>query len=93
DSKLVPNAWYWLAETHYTEKDFPQAILGFRQVLEKFPENPKAPDALLKIGYSYERLKDFRNALFYLSVVTQDYPDSSAARKASDLITELRNKE
>lgn len=92
DSQLVPNAWYWLAETYYTEKDFPQAILGFRQILDKFPEDPKAPDALLKIGYSYERLNDFRNALFYLGVLTQDYPDSSAARKASDLIPELKSK-
>lgn len=92
DSQLIPNAWYWLAETYYTQKDFPQAILGFRRILDKYPEDPKAPDALLKMGYSYERLNDFRNALFYLGILTQDYPDSSAAGKASDLIPKLKEK-
>lgn len=89
-SSLVPNAWYWLAETHYMDKNYPRAILSFRQVLDKFPDNAKAPDSLLKIGYAYERLGDDKNALFYLSILVQDYSDSDAAKSAGTKIKELR---
>lgn len=91
-SSLVPNAWYWLAETHYMDKNYPRAILSFRQVMDKFPDDAKAPDSLLKIGYAYERLGDFKNALFYLSILVQDYPDSNAAQKAEPRIRELRTR-
>ncbi|WP_051617038.1 tol-pal system protein YbgF [Desulfonatronovibrio hydrogenovorans] len=93
DSPLLPNAWYWLAETYYMEKDYPRAILTFRQVLDRFPEDPKAPDALLKIGYSYERLGDLRNALFYLDVLTRDYPGSGSAARAADRSREIRQRQ
>ena len=88
-SPLAPNAWYWMAETFYMEKEYPQSILTFRQVLERFPEDPKAPDALLKIGYAYNRLEDIRNARFYLGVLLEDYPDSSAADKARQTLDSL----
>ncbi len=92
ESGLIPNAWYWIAETYYMERNFPRAIIAFRQVLDKFPDDLKAPDALLKIGYCYEHLEDYRNALFYLGVLIQDYPDSPAARRAGPKIEELRQK-
>lgn len=90
ESALVPNAWYWLAETYYLQNDYPRAILMFRRVLDKFPEDPKAPDSLFKIGLSYQRLGDARNALFYLGILTQDYPESESARRAGPLKEQLR---
>ena len=92
ESTLAPNAWYWLAETHYMEKNYPRAILSFRQVLDRYPDDAKAPDSLLKIGYAYERLGDVKNAVFYLSILVQDYPDSNAAQKAEAKIKELRTR-
>lgn len=92
DSSLLPNAWYWMGETYYMEKNYPQAILTFRQVPDKFPESSKTPDALLKIGYSYEALEDYRNAMFYLSILVQDYSDSDAAGKAQEKIRQLKSK-
>ncbi|MFN2266795.1 MAG: tol-pal system protein YbgF, partial [Desulfonatronovibrio sp.] len=91
-SSLTPNVWYWMAETHYAEKNYPRAILSFREVLDKYPDDAKALDSLLKIGYAYERLGDLKNALFYLSILVQDYPDSKAAKKAGTKIKEIRTR-
>lgn len=91
DSPLLPNAWYWKAETFYMKEEYPRSILTFRQVLENFPDDPKAPDALLKIGYAYKRLDDDTNARFYLQVLQEDYPESNSAAKGMEMIDSLRD--
>jgi tol-pal system protein YbgF len=80
--RLEPNARYWLAETYYDEQRFPEAILAFKEVVNRFPAHAKAADALLKIGYSYRALGDEVNARFHLRLLLADYPDTEAAQKA-----------
>ena len=87
--ELAPNAYYWLAETYYSQKKYAQSILAFKEVTERFPEHHKAADALLKIGYAYVNLGDLENADFYLSLLIEDYPQSKAvdlARKKLEKI-------
>lgn len=79
---LVPNALYWMGETHYQEKDYADAVLTFRKVHQRFPKHHKAADSLLKIGYSYRSLGDKENARFYFNVLMEEYPDTRAARIA-----------
>lgn len=78
-SPLVPNALYWLGETWYADKNFPQAILTFKEVTRRFPEHHKAAAALLKIGMSYERTGDTDNAAFYWKALLDGYPKSEPA--------------
>jgi len=77
--ELVPNALYWIGESHYSEKRLDQAILTFMDVYRRYPKHPKASAALLKTAYSYEKLGDLRNARFYLTVLLEDFPDSDPA--------------
>lgn len=86
-SNLIPNALYWKGETYYSEKDYAQAILTFKEVTGKYGKHSKAPDALLKIGMSYEMVGDSDNAVFYLRALVEDFPSSSAAKRAR---TELK---
>ncbi|MFP4167792.1 MAG: tol-pal system protein YbgF [Desulfonatronovibrionaceae bacterium] len=81
ESPLQPNFQYWIGETYYSQKRYAQAILAFKQVVQDYPRSSKAPDALLKIAYSYSRLEDEENAAFYKRVLREDYPDSEAAAK------------
>jgi tol-pal system protein YbgF len=90
DHELIPNALYWMAETYYDEKDYTQAILGFRDVARRFPDHHKTPDALLKIGFSYERLNDVENARFYLRTLLDEYPGSDPAPLAKQKLDQLR---
>ena len=78
-SGLAPNAHYWLGESYYHEKRFAESVVAFKKVHQKYPKHPKAPAALLKIGYAYAQLGDKENARFYLEVLLQDYPDSEPA--------------
>ena len=51
-SPLAENAQYWLGEAFYVTRDFDSATGAFRNVLQKWPDSRKAPDALLKLGYT-----------------------------------------
>ena len=81
-SKLAGNAFYWIGETYYTEKDFNTAIEKFGVVPDKYPASNKAPDALLKVGYSYLELHEKDKARETLHTLVRRYPGSEAAGKA-----------
>ncbi|MDO9080751.1 MAG: tetratricopeptide repeat protein, partial [Desulfuromonadales bacterium] len=49
-SELVPNAYYWIGESYYSEKNFENAIVQFQDVIEKYPTHSKASAALYKQG-------------------------------------------
>lgn len=89
DHPLQPNALYWLAETHYAQKQYAQSILIFKELTRRFPQSHKVPDALLKAGYAYERLGDIPNAKFHLQIVLDDYPSTPAARLARERMATL----
>ena len=49
-SDYADNAQFWLAECHFKLGDYEQAVLAFEEVVEKFPEGNKVPDALYRQG-------------------------------------------
>lgn len=55
--KLVGNAQYWLGETYYGKGDFERAAVSFANGYRNFPDSPKRPDSLLKLGLSMKALK------------------------------------
>ncbi len=88
--KLMPNAMYWLGECYYDKKQYGNAILAFKDVTAQFPRHPKAAAAMLKTGFSYERMGDKDNARFYLQALLKTYPDSEPAKLARKKLAALR---
>ena len=88
-SALVPNAVYWIGESFYLEKNYPQAILTFKDVTRRFPKHHKAAAALLKIAMSYQMLGEKDNATLYLRALLKDHPKSEPAPAARKLLSEL----
>lgn len=86
---LVPNAHYWLGESHFDQDAFAEAILAFKKVPELFPNHHKAPDALFKIVSCYMKFDDRQNATFYLGVLLKGYPDARAAQLAKKRYADL----
>ncbi len=85
------NAQYWLAEAYYVIRNFGAAQEGYHKVLNDYPQNPKAPDALLKLGFiEYERghWVEARNTLYD---VIKRYPQSSAARQANKRLARMKS--
>lgn len=76
------NALYWKGECYYSLSKYTKAIEEFKKVVERFSGENKAPDAQLKIGYSYFELQDLDSARIALQKVMDLYPFSDAAKKA-----------
>ncbi|HEY0340570.1 MAG TPA: tol-pal system protein YbgF [Steroidobacteraceae bacterium] len=83
-SPLAENAQYWLGEAFYVTRDFDSATGAFRNVLQKWPDSRKAPDALLKLGYTQLEQKKVGEGRATLSQVVQKYPGTDAAKLAAD---------
>ena len=82
-SPLADNAQYWLAETHYVRRQFKDALPEFMKVTTQYPQSAKMPDAMLKIGYCQGELGDKISARTSLQQVMKQFPDTTAARLAS----------
>ena len=65
-SEYAANALYWIGECHYSLSDLPKAKEIFFKVAGSYPNSSKAPDALLKLGYTLAAMKekDKANAVF-----------------------------
>ncbi len=90
DHPLAPNAWYWLGESYYVTTNYPVALESFQKLLNLFPQSDKAPDALLKVGYSQLELKQTDAARSTLTEVTTKYPGSKAASLAQERLQRLQ---
>lgn len=84
------NALYWLGECLYDSKNYRLALKMFRRVVEEYPTGNKAPDALLKMGFSYVKLEERSNARTVLAQLVQSYPRSRVARLASDALVRIQ---
>lgn len=87
-SELLPNAYYWIAEAFYAEKNFENAIVQFQDVIEKYPSHPKASAALYKQSLSFESLGEGKKAAALLKKLIEVYPDSDEAKLARERIGE-----
>ena len=89
ESQLSDNAQYWLAESFYVTNQFDQALQQFEVVLSDYPRSRKLPDALLKIGYSNYELENWGAARVALAKVSEDFPDTTAARLAEQRLQRM----
>jgi TolA-binding protein len=69
--------------------DYDSAAEAFRTLLKKWPDAHKAPDALLKLGYTQFEQKQWAAARSTLTAVTQKYPGSDTAKLASDKLRRI----
>lgn len=84
NSPLAENAQYWLGEAYYVTHELDAAAGAFRNVVQKWPNSRKTPDALLKLGYTQLDQKKTADGRATLSQVVQKYPGTDAARLADD---------
>ena len=91
-SPLAENAQYWLGEAYYVTRDFDSASGAFKSVLSKWPDSRKAPDALLKLGYTQLAQNKPGEGRATLSQVVQKYPGTDAAKLAADRLSRTPGK-
>src|SRR4249919_386566 len=89
DGSLAPNAWYWLGESYYVTQNYPLALQAFDTVLSNFRDSSKAPDAMLKKGYSLIELGQGGAGAATLNAVINEFPGTEAARLANTRLRTL----
>lgn len=88
-SALRPNATYWLGSSHYQQNGFLQAASAFGKVAADWPEDPRAPEALLQQADALVRAKDVPAAMKVLTALTERYPASPEAGTARSRLKTL----
>lgn len=89
---LASNAQYWLGETWYAEKKYNDAIVEFQKVLKDHKGSEKAPDALLKIGLSFQSQGDCAKAMLFYDELLASHRASAAGKLAKERAAECKKK-
>lgn len=87
---LAQNAYYWLGEIYYAQKDYEKAVLEFNEVVKKYPNGKKVPASLLKQGMAFNELGNKKEARLLLERVRDKYPKTEEADKAKKMLRELK---
>lgn len=86
---LASNAQFWIGESYYTKGDLESAVTAYRKVLSDWPLSRKAPDAMVKLGFSLSDLRRNAEARNMLEDVVRKYPGTPAAQLATDRLKRL----
>jgi tol-pal system protein YbgF len=79
---LVPNALYWLGETHYVQRNYADAAEAFDLVTQGYGNSPKAADSMLKRGMALAALGKTQDACGVLRQMPGKYPSAPAHLKS-----------
>jgi tol-pal system protein YbgF len=80
DHELAGNAQYWLGETYFVQGKYKDAARSFLADFQTYPKNPRAPNALLKLGMSLNKLGQKEQACGAFAEVPKKYPAAADAR-------------
>lgn len=87
--KYADNSQYWLGEAYKVSQDTDSARVAFTKVIELYPNSPKVPDAILKLGYIELDQNNIAKARDYLTQVTVNYPGTTAAHLAAKKLMQM----
>lgn len=79
--KLVGNANYWLGETYYARGMYAEAVGIFASGVTTYKDNIKAPDNLLKLGLSMQKLGKKDEACTAFKTLPKEFPKAAQSLK------------
>jgi tol-pal system protein YbgF len=89
NTDLAGNAYFYLAEIAYRTGNYPEAVKGYDQVLQSFPDGNKAASAELKKGFALIESGQKDAGITALRHVVQRYPRTNEAMQARDRLRKL----
>ena len=76
--QLAGNAQYWLGETYYVRGQYRAAAAAFLKGYQTYSRSPKAPECLLKLAMSLQRLGQKDAACSSFNELATKYPNPPA---------------
>ena len=90
DSAYAAQAYYWLGNTHFAQRDFSNALPAYQAVYKRFSMSQKAADAMLNTASCQIELNETTEARETLEALLKKYPKSQAAGMAKGRLAELK---
>lgn len=81
-SSLAPSAQFWLGNSWYAQRDCKRAIEAQNVLLSKWPNSPRAPEAMLAIATCQVETGATATARRTLEALVTQYPEAPAAETA-----------
>jgi tol-pal system protein YbgF len=76
--KWAGNAQFWIGESFYVRHNYNEAAIAYAEAYQKYPNNVKAPQNLLKLGMSLTQMGRKSDACKAFDQLGRQYPDASA---------------
>lgn len=76
--RFFTNALYWQGAALHLLGNYPQSLAVLQRLLNEYPQDPKAPTAMLRLGTVYSEMGDRARAVDYWQRIRQSYPDSTS---------------
>ncbi len=76
NDQLAGNAQYWLGETHFVRGNYKSAASAFLKGYQSYAKSNKAPDSLLKLAMSLDRLGQKDAACSSFVELVSRFPDA-----------------
>lgn len=90
DSVFASQAQYWLGNSYYAQRDCKNTIAALDKLLKNYPDNAKAPDAMLNIAACQLELKDKKESRKTLQAVIAKFPGTEAAQAAKSRLASTK---
>lgn len=74
---LTGNAMYWMGETFYVRKDYPEAARVFLDAYQRFPNGNKAADNLFKLARSLSEIGENASSCTTYRELLKSYPNAN----------------
>lgn len=91
NSKLAPNAYYWMGAAQFSLKDYKSAIATQQKLVKQFPSHDKAADGMYSIANSQIQLSDVDGAKQTLKTLIAKYPASRIVDTAKKRLAALES--
>ena len=90
-SQLAAHSQYWLGEAYYALKQYPEALDEFLNLITRYPNSRKVPDAYYKRGLAYIRRNFPLNATLEFEKLVESFPSHPISEKARVQLQNLRH--
>jgi tol-pal system protein YbgF len=89
--EYADDAYYWIAESTYVNRDLDQSKKSFKAIIDNYKQSPRLPDAMLKTAYIEQDQGNKLEAQLLLQEILQFHPRSNAAISAKNRLAEMNN--
>ena len=89
-SSFAPGACYWGGNAHFQLREWAKAAELYAELPAKWPEDPKAPETLLKLADTQQEMGDAKASRKTLESVQTQYPGTPAATQAKQRLTKKK---